>query len=303
MFQDIRRGWAAVNGPERVFVMKNVIITGANSGLGFETAKKIAANKDYKVILACRNMEKAEAAKNAILAETGSRNVETMQLDTSSLDSVRSFAEKVTASGEKIYSLVCNAGISSRGNSGLTADGFDIVFETNYLGHFLLAQLLLPCMEEDGRIYNVSSDMHNPPGGLTWPGIEAVAHPAGEERRNYSYSKLCMIYMAHELSRKLAAEGSKVTVNCFNPGFMGDTNFMKGPKFSGFVVKHTMPDRSGDLRKSSDALAELVTGERFGGYSGEYFDRSVETAKSSELSYNKENEKEVWEASLRYVMA
>ena len=227
--------------------------------------------------------------------------LETLQLDTSSLDSVRAFAGQVTASGEKIYAIVNNAGISSMGNSGTTNDGFDLVMETNYLGHFLLVQLLLPYMEEDGRILNVSSDMHNPPGGgLTWPGAEAVLKPAGEEKRNYSYSKLAMIYMAHELTRQLKEEGKAITINAFNPGFMGDTNFMKGGKFSGMVVKHSMPDRFGDLEKSSDALAALVTDGQFAGVSGEYFDRSVNTARSSDLSYNDDNAKELWEASERF---
>ena len=300
--------------------MKNVIITGANSGLGFETAKKIAAKQDYRLILACRNMEKAESAKNAIVSETGNENVETMQVDTSSLASVRAFAEKVIAKGEKIYALVNNAGISSMGNGGLTEDGYDKVFETNYLGHFLLTQLLLPHMEEDGRIYNVSSDMHNPPGGVTWPGAEAVMHPQGEDRKNYSYSKLAMIYMAHVLAGKLKEEGKPITVNCFNPGFMADTNFMKGgntnfmkngggrnfmkeggSKVGEFFVKHAMADRYGDLEKSSDALAALVTEAEYGAYSGEYFDRSVNTARSSELSYNEENAAELWAASMQCI--
>ena len=291
--------------------MKNVIITGANSGLGFETAKKIAANREFKVILACRNMEKAENAKEEIVRETGNPNVDTMQIDTSSLDSVRSFAEAYTETGEKIYALVNNAGIPSMGNGGLTADGFDKVFETNYLGHFLLTQLLLPQMEEDGRIYNISSDMHNPPGGVTWPGVEAVMHPQGEDRKNYSYSKLAMIYMAHEGARRFREEGKQITINAFNPGFMADTNFAKGvggnlaksggSKVSGFFVKHAMADRYGELSESSDALAALVTEEEYGTYSGEYFDRSVRTARSSDLSYSEENAEELWDAGMRAV--
>ena len=281
--------------------MNTVIITGANSGLGFETAKKIAAKPDYRIILACRNMEKADSAKNSIISETGNQHIEAMQLDTSSLNSVRAFAEKIIASGEKIYALVNNAGISSMGHSGVTEDGFDLVVGTNYMGHFLLTQLLLPCMAEDGRIYNVSSDMHNPPGGgLTWPGAEAVVFPKEEDRRNYSYSKLAMIYMAHVLAKKLKEDGKKITINAFNPGFMGETNFMKNGKMSGFVVKHTMSDRYGTLETSSDALARLVTDDEFAACSGEYFDRSVNTAKSSELSYSDENAEELWNASMRY---
>ena len=280
--------------------MKNVIITGANSGLGFETAKKIAAKPDYKVILACRNTEKAEAARKRIIDETGNSNTKTGKLDTSSLASVREFAKGITESGEKIYALVNNAGISSMGNGGFTEEGFGLVFATNYLGHFLLTQLLLPVMEDNGRILNVSSDMHNPPGGLTWSGAESIAHPEEDDRKSYSYSKLCMIYMTHELDQRLKAEGKHITINSFNPGYMGDTNFMKAGKFGDLFVKLTMKDRYGNLSTSADALAKLVTEDLFANVSGEYFDRSTETARSSELSYNSDHAKELWSVSMRY---
>ena len=280
--------------------MKTVVITGANSGLGFETAKKIAAKQDFRVILACRNREKADAARDAIISQTGNRQVDTMGLDTSALDSVRAFAEEVNASGERVFALVNNAGINSMGNAGVTADGYNLVMATNYLGHFLLTQLLLPRMEETGRIYNVTSDMHSPPRGeLKWPGAEAVLRLNGEDGSSYSLSKLCMIYMTHELDRRLRAEGKRVTVNSFNPGYMGDTNFMKGGRFWGFFVKRGMPDRYGDLATSSDALARLATEDEFSNCSGEYFDRGVKPARSSPLSYDRENAEELWNASLR----
>ena len=282
--------------------MKNIIITGGNSGLGFETAKKIAAKGDYKIILACRNMEKADKAKNKIIDETKNPNIEAMQVDTSSLSSVSSFAKNYIDIGEKIYALVNNAGVSSMENSGMTYEGFNLVMATNYLGHFMLTQKLLPFVEDDGRIYNVSSDMHNPPRGeLTWPGGEAVLYLDGRDRRSYSYSKLCLIYMAHELDKKLKEEGKGISVNAFNPGYMGDTNFMKGGKLWSPMVKHAMPDRYGDLAASSDALARLVTEDEFAKISGEYFDRSVNTAKSSELSYVDDNARDLWDASIRCI--
>lgn len=280
--------------------MKNVMITGANSGLGFETAKKVAAQEGFKVILACRNLDKARAAKNSIVSANGNANVEIIHLDTSSLDSVRMCAKRYISRGEPLYALINNAGISSMGHSGTTSDGFDLVFETNYLGAFLLTQLLLPTMETDGRIYNVSSDMHNPPGGIKWIGTEALAHPKRDNRKSYSYSKLCMLYMTYELDRKLKADGKNITVNAFNPGYMGNTNFMKVGKFGDWFVKTTMSDRYGSLSDSSTALAELVTEDEFGKSSGKYFDRSTNPAKSSDLSYNEDYAKELWNTSLRY---
>ena len=280
--------------------MKNVIITGANSGLGLETAKKVAAKPDHKVILACRKKEKAEKAKEMIVGETGNTNVEVMLLDLASLDSVRAFAEAYIDLGEKIYALVNNAGIPSRGNGGATEDGIDRVLETNYLGHFILTQKLLPYMEEKGRIINVSSDMHDPPGGLTWPGSDTLLHAQGEDRRMYSYTKLCLIYLTHELDRRLKEEGRSITVNTFNPGFMSETNFSSGGMMSEIFVKRTMPERYGTLEVSSDVLASLLTSEEYEGISDQYFDRDNGPVRSSDLSYDKDHAKELYEKSLLY---
>ena len=280
--------------------MRNVIITGGNSGLGFETAKKIAKNKDYRVILACRNPEKAAEAVEAIKAETGNENVVSMRVDTASLATVRQFAADYEKSGfGKIYALVLNAGINGQ-HSGLTEDGMEIVFQTNHLGHFLLANLLLPFMEENGKIFATSSDMHDSPmGKMEWKGTEALAHPSAddkESRLRYSFSKLCNLYFIYELSRRLEAAGSGIHANAFNPGMMM-TNFAPINKAGAAMAKLTMPNRVGDLEKSSDAYAELIVNDELANTSANYYDRSVNAIKSSDLSYSEANAKELWESS------
>ena len=286
---------------EDITRMKNVIITGANSGLGYETAKKVAANHDYRVILACRNPQKAEEAKAQLIAETGNLYIDYKILDTSVLLSVREFADEIIEENLTVDVLVNNIGIPSMGNTGITDDGFDLVFQTNYLGHFYLTQLLMDSFAEDAHIYNITSDMHNPPGGMEWPGVEAQAHPQKEDRRMYSYTKLDLIYMTHLLAKQFEAEGSQRKINSFNPGFMSDTNFSKGGgKGRDLIVKTTMPDRYGKLSDSSDALAELITNPEYSQINGAYFDRSTETKQSSELSYNDDNAQELWDASIRY---
>ena len=282
--------------------MKNVIITGANSGLGFETAKKIAMDRNYRVILACRNEEKAARAGAEIVKATDNDQVVPMKLDISSLSSVRAFACAYIHKYGSVDVLINNAGISPMRDSGLTAEGFEVVFATNYLGHFLLTQMLLPHMTADGRIINVSSDMHNPPGGIEWKGVEYLAHEAVEDRRRYSYSKLCMIYLTHKLDEVLKGKGSTATVNSFNPGYMAATNFSGGNMDKGrtLVVKTTMPDRYGELETSSYALAQIATEDRFSKVSGAYFDRSTSIKESSELSYSRDNAEELWKKSLEY---
>ena len=282
--------------------MKNVIITGANSGLGFETAKKIAMDRNYRVILACRNDEKAARAGAEIVKATDNDQVVPMKLDTSSLPSVRAFACAYIRNYGSVDVLINNAGISPMRDSGLTAEGFEVVFATNYLGHFLLTQMLLPHMTADGRIINVSSDMHNPPGGIEWKGVEYLAHEAVNDRRRYSYSKLCMIYLTHKLDEVLKEQGTAVTVNSFNPGYMAATNFSGGhmDKARSLVVKTTMPERYGELETSSDALAKIAVEPRYSQISGEYFDRSTDIGRSSELSFNKDHSEELWTRSLAF---
>ena len=278
--------------------MRTIIITGANSGLGFETAKKIAKDKNYQVILACRNIDKGSNAKEEIATITGNNNVKVLELDTSSLKSVRNFVEEFKKLNKKIYGLINNAGISPMGHDGNSVDGVEIVCATNYLGHFLLTNLLLPYMENNSKILNVTSDMHNPPGGIEWKDPNTIFHPVENDRRKYSYSKLCNIYFTYELDEILRKDNSNILVNAFNPGMM-NTNFSGGhhSKARTAMVKLTMPERLGDLDKSSTALAELVVNDEYKD-SGKYYDRSTNYINSSELSYNVENRKDLWDKSI-----
>ena len=273
--------------------MKNVIITGGNSGLGYETALKVAnSSDDFNVILACRNLQKVGNARDRIIGETGNPNVDVAQLDVSSLNSVRNFAENLKY--DEIYALLCNAGISGE-STGLSEDGVDIVFATNHLGHFLLTNLLLDKITD--RIFVTSSDMHDPPFEMEWIGARKLAYPdedLSESTIRYMYSKLCNLYFTYELSKK-----TDLKVNAFNPGLMM-TNFMKTRKPSIESVKQRMPDRVGDLKASSDAYADLVISNDLS-ESGFYFDRSTKTKKTSDLSYDAHNSKELWDLSEKIV--
>ena len=289
--------------------LKTIILTGASSGLGFETVKKIAKNfKNYRIILACRNLEKANAKKEEIEKDTGNKNLIVMEIDTSSLQSVKNFVTNYkNSSYGKIYSLICNAAIGGSHGPEKTKDGFDIIFETNHLGHFLLVNSLLPLMEENGRIINVSSDMHDPPKRpnqtFEWIGTEKLAKPDEEmskSRLRYSYSKLCNVYFTYELIKRIG--NKKLFINAFNPGFMPETNLSGGkmtPERIKFV-KENLPERVGDLDKSSQALCDLITMEDFK-ENGKFFDRSTNFVKTSELSYNENNAKELWDLSESYV--
>jgi NAD(P)-dependent dehydrogenase (short-subunit alcohol dehydrogenase family) len=275
---------------------KVFVITGANSGLGFEAALKLASlSATNTVILSCRDADKGERARQAIVKATGNSNTRVMRLDVSSLASVREFAGQFDG---PIDALICNAGIS-RGPAR-SEDGLDGVFETNHLGHFLLTNLLLEKVVPNGRVISVSSDMHQPPGPkLRWPGVERLAEPGGVSGiHRYSYSKLCNLYFVYELSRRLRAEGSGVAVAAFNPGLMTDTNFVSTPGPFAGAMKRIFASRVGSLDGSGAALAELAT--RAGDIDGLYFDRTAKASTpSSALSYDEDNARELWDASSR----
>lgn len=280
---------------------KTVIITGGNSGLGYECALNIAADPEYRVILACRNINKAEKAKTELIGASGNSNILAMELDLSSFVSVRAFAGRYKDLNLSLYGVVCNAGINGTA-TGHTADGLDIVFETNHLGHFLLVNLLLPVMEPSGRIAVVSSDMHCPPGPeLVWPGAMALARPDEQfatDTRRYSYSKLCNLYFTYELCDRLDKTDSLITVNAFNPGLLIDTNF--SPDKSRFTPEHlvTVAHFLGSLKVSAKTLAEMITDTSLESVSGRYFDRGLGTKDSSPLSYDQEKALELWNTSV-----
>jgi NAD(P)-dependent dehydrogenase (short-subunit alcohol dehydrogenase family) len=290
--------------------LKTIILTGASSGLGFETVKKIAKNfQNYRIILACRNLEKANSKKEEIEKETKNKNLVVMEIDTSSLQSVKNFVINYkNSSYGKIYSLICNAGIGGNSSNERTKDGYDVIFETNHLGHFLLVNSLLPLMEENGRIFVISSDMHDPPKlfypNFNWIGAEKLAKPDEELSKSsirYSYSKLCNLYFTYELIKKVG--NKKLFINAFTPGFIPETGLSGGKKVPPQAIeqiKKAYPERIGDLEKSSQALCDLITMENFNA-NGAFFDRSTNIIKTSELSYNEINSKELWDLSESYV--
>ena len=279
--------------------LKTVIITGANSGLGFETAKKIASHNDFRVILACRNEEKGMAAKEEIIKTSGNENVRFMKIDTSSLKSVEEFVNEFNQSGYSLYGLINNAGISGM-HSGTSVDGVEIVCATNYLGHWYLTNLLLE-NHDMKKIFNVTSDMHNPPRGLKWRDVKEIFYSDNSDHASYAFSKLFNIYFTNELQERLDKEGKDTLVNSFNPGMM-QTNFAGGPMPKSRIkfVKMMMPERFGDLDKSSTALADLTIDENLN-VKSKYFDRSVNYTKSSDLSYETKNQKELWDYTEEFI--
>ena len=281
---------------------KTIVITGGAGGMGKEIAKNIS-REGCKVIIGDVNQAAMDAAKAEIVEASGNDDVVTIPLNLASLDSVREFAAKVEEQGT-VDVLLCNAGVSS--TVGTTADGLDMVFQINYLGHFLLIGQLLKdkALADDARIVLVSSDMHT---GLFAPleyrPAEQVAKPDAEFAESadrYNFSKLYLLYLDYYLARALKDAGSAITINAFNPGLMHTTGLMpdKSQFNDEFLNTIKAMGRLGNLEDNAKTVPELLTGSAVAGQSGNYYDRSTEPAQSSDLSYVEDYQKELWDLSL-----
>lgn len=193
---------------------KTIAITGANTGLGYEAAR-VLAGRNARVIIACRSPQKAQSARERILALHPAAEVETLQLDLSSLDSIREAAAKL-GQEPRLDVLINNAGIMVPPYE-LTADGFESQFGVNHLGPFALTGLLLDKIRATpgARIVNTSSIAHKR-GRIHFDDINAERGYSAIPR--YAQSKLANLYFSYELQRRLDAAGDSTLSVAAHPG-------------------------------------------------------------------------------------
>lgn len=211
---------------------RTAIITGSNIGLGYNTALALAG-KGCKVVLACRNREKAQAAKALILAQYPKAQVECQELDLMQLASVCAFAKAYAKGHKTLDLLINNAGIMTPPYA-LSADGFESQFAANYLGHFALTGLLLPLLNKTpgARVVSLSSLAHNWGTGQ----FEDPAYKNGyDKRRAYGQSKLACLMFAYELNRRLKAAGKGTLSVAAHPGVAATNLAQHFPKMMGWV--------------------------------------------------------------------
>lgn len=193
--------------------MKTVLITGGNSGIGKATARRLV-EQGFRVFIAARDLQKSEAALTEISAAVPGAQIAALKLDLSDLEQVRVFAEDFRRRVPVLDVLILNAGLFPTSKQ-LTAQGFEMQFGVNHLGHFLLTNLLLNSLKSapQARIVVVSSIMH-------WLGRINFGSFRGEKFYNpvvaYGQSKLANLLFAQELSRRLP--GSGIAVNALHPG-------------------------------------------------------------------------------------
>jgi NAD(P)-dependent dehydrogenase (short-subunit alcohol dehydrogenase family) len=207
---------------ERDLVGRVMLVTGANTGIGRVTAEVLAA-RGARVLIGSRSREKTEPVLEAIRAAGG--EVDFVPLDLADLASVRAAALAVLARPGPLHVLVNNAGLAGR---GLTAQGFELDFGTNHLGHFLLTTLLLPRLRASApaRIVNVASIAHFDARGLDW---EALRRPTRTVTgmREYEVSKLCNVLFTRSLAAGRAGPG--VTSSALHPGVVASDAWRRIP--------------------------------------------------------------------------
>jgi NAD(P)-dependent dehydrogenase (short-subunit alcohol dehydrogenase family) len=269
---------------------KTCLITGANSGIGKETALGLA-RMGARVVLVCRNQQKGQNALAEIQRETGSSQLDLLIADTSSFESVRALAGQVRQRYPRLDVLINNAGAAVRYRS-VSADGIEMTVAGNYLGPALLTLLLLDLLKSSApsRIVNVSSEAHRS-ARLEMDDLQF-------DRRKYNalaaygQSKLLMNAFTFELARRL--EGTGVTANCLHPGVVA-TNIV--PANAPLVVKVIFAAMKPFLlssRRGAAVSLYLATSPEVAKVSGKYLVKS-KPADSNPLSRDPKVMAGIWE--------
>nr|XP_045726847.1 retinol dehydrogenase 13 isoform X1 [Mirounga angustirostris] len=279
---------------------KTVIVTGANTGIGKQTALELG-RRGGNIILACRDMEKCEAAAKDIRGETLNHRVRARHLDLASLKSIREFAAKIIEEEEQVHILVNNAAVM-RCPHWTTDDGFEMQFGVNHLGHFLLTNLLLDKLKASApsRIINLSSLAHVA-GHIDFDDLNWEKRKY-DTKAAYCQSKLAIILFTRELSRQL--QGTGVTVNALHPGVarteLGRHTGMHSSAFSSFTLGPIFWLLVKSPQLAAQPSTYLAVAEELEGVSGKYFDGLKEKPPAPEAE-DEEVAQRLWAESARLV--
>ncbi|GAB2224630.1 hypothetical protein Droror1_Dr00005393 [Drosera rotundifolia] len=274
------------------------IVTGASSGIGVETARVLALRGAH-VIMAVRNVDAGKEVRGAILGEIPSAKVDVMELDLSSMESVRRFASEYKSSGRPLNLLINNAGIMAVPYK-LSKDGIELQFATNHIGHFLLTNLMLDTMKKsiternaEGRIVNVSSEAYR------FAYKEGIRFDRINDESGYNsfwaygQSKLANILHANEIARRLKEERVNITANSLHPGGI-TTNLFRHIGWLDSLVKYFGRFVIKNVRQGAATTCYVALHPQIKGVSGEYFLDNNKCKRTAQAE-NKELAKKLWD--------
>lgn len=282
-----------------------IIVTGANAGLGYETTLALAL-KGARVIMACRNISKARKAREALRKEVPEAELDIMELDLSSLQSVRNMAAEFQAGYERLDVLINNAGVMMPPYTR-TEEGFELQFVSNYLGHFLLTGLMLPNLLKTpaSRIVSLSSIIHKR-GQINFEDLQGEKSYSAQNA--YAQSKLACLLYAYELQRRLERAGHTDTLStAAHPGVATTELGRHLPRLLFTILSNTIgpffthSSREGAKPSLLAAIGEATGGDYFGPTGFRELKGKPGKASSSDLSKDETLGKRLWEVSEKLV--
>jgi len=294
--------WTLANMPD--LSDKIFIVTGANSGIGYEATKAFAM-KNAKVIMGCRNLERAQTAKDKILKEYKDADLDIILLNLMDFASIKEFANKVIAKYSKIDVLLNNAGIMTV-PYGPTEDGLEKQIGVNHFGHYYLTMSLLPLINktENSRIVNIASIAHR--FGKLKP--ETFLYEKNKKYRKasaYAQSKLANLLFTYELKNRLEKVNSKILVAAAHPG-VTKTNLGRHIKtrrlkmLSDIITNFNQPTPKGALPGIRACVDSSVKSGEYYGPHGFYNAAGYPVVeKSTKRSHSKELQKTLWTHSVK----
>lgn len=298
-------GWTADDVPDQRG--RTAVVTGANSGIGLETARELARN-GASVVMACRSVDRGERAADDVRRDVPDADLRVEHCDLASLESIRSFASRVEDDALAVDVLVNNAGTMAIPRRE-TEDGFEMQFGVNHLGHFALTGLLLESLldgrGQPARVVTVSSALHER-GELDFDDLHGER--AYDEWGAYAQSKLANVLYAYELERRFrAAEANALSV-AVHPGYADTRLQFRGIEGRGTRLRAGVRRLANALLAQSAARGALATlyaatapaveGGAYYGPGGLMNMRGApERQRSSERSYDRETARRLWEVS------
>jgi NAD(P)-dependent dehydrogenase (short-subunit alcohol dehydrogenase family) len=270
---------------------KVCMITGANSGIGKATAIGLA-KLGARLILVCRDQNRAEEAITEIKEKTGNNSIDLILADLSSQKEIHNLVKEFKNRYDKLHVLINNAGVNLYKHT-LTEDGIETTFAVNYLAHFMLCNLLYNTLKNSApaRIVNVTSSVQ----AKSIDFDDLNGHNHYRQLKAYAQSKLAVVLFTYEFARKI--KGSGVSVNCIHPGFV-KTNMVR--KYRPFVkyFYHLVGLFLLTPKRGAKTSIYVASSPEIDGVSGKYFKRRKE-AKSVKISYDMNVAKQLWDASVK----
>ncbi len=275
---------------------KICLITGANSGIGKETALGLA-RKGASVVMVCRDRTKGETARNEVKAQSGNNNVDLLLTDLSSQQAIRQLVEDFQSRYSQLHVLINNAGVFML-NRRETVDGLEMIFAVNYLAPFLLTNLLLDMLKASSpaRIINVSSSAHEQ-GYINLDDLQS--EQGFPLMRAYGQSKLALLMFTYDLARRL--QGTGVTVNALHPGFVATSIGQSGvPVFLRPLIRLILSIPGISPEEGAKTSIYLASSPDVQGLSGRYFVKSI-PVRSAPIAYDEALQQKLWEESAKLV--